>query len=237
MPVCAVGFFAIGLLYRSIRALHWLIASPICCVGQAVQKRACLIDESCVIGAVRIDDQGAGQRTQVDQMMPVAPIARQASGLDAINRTDIAGRPSRRAAQTRGAAYCQTLSVQDRHRLTNIHHGGTAKMVRRDLDAQCCLLPSSSRRCRETRAEDRPRFRRDPLGSAPTLARNSGAPSENKLRSTLTWALRHCHFPPFREDGILHTRSEVSASRANTAANSSRPSIRISGVPIDIPQQ
>ena len=53
-------------------------------------EQQAIVDESRIIGAVRIDDQRAGERAQVDQVMPVAPIARQPRSLDAIDGADIA---------------------------------------------------------------------------------------------------------------------------------------------------
>jgi hypothetical protein len=41
-------------------------------------QKQTIIHESWIVGAVRIYDQSAGKGAQVDQMMPVSPIARQA---------------------------------------------------------------------------------------------------------------------------------------------------------------
>ncbi len=50
-----------------------------------------VVHQAWVVGAVRIDDQGAGQRAKVDQMMPVAPIARQPRCLEAEHGADGTG--------------------------------------------------------------------------------------------------------------------------------------------------
>ena len=50
-----------------------------------------VVHQARVVDAVRIDDQGAGQRAEVDQMVPVAPVARQPRGLEAEHRADGAG--------------------------------------------------------------------------------------------------------------------------------------------------
>src|SRR4029077_6111771 len=54
-------------------------------------KQQTIVDEARIVGAVRINDQRSGKRAKVDQVMPVSSVARQARGLDTINRTDVAG--------------------------------------------------------------------------------------------------------------------------------------------------
>ena len=53
-------------------------------------KQQAIVDESGIIGAVWIDDQGARQRAEIDQVMPVPPVAGQARRLDAVHRPDVA---------------------------------------------------------------------------------------------------------------------------------------------------
>jgi hypothetical protein len=53
-------------------------------------EQQAIVDESRIIGSVRVDHQRAGERAQVNQVMPVAPVARQTRGLDAVNRAHIA---------------------------------------------------------------------------------------------------------------------------------------------------
>ena len=50
-----------------------------------------VVHQARVVDTVRIDDQGAGQRAEIDQMMPVAPIARQPRRLEAEHRADGTG--------------------------------------------------------------------------------------------------------------------------------------------------
>ena len=40
-------------------------------------KQQTIVDMPRIVGAIRIDDQRTGKRAQVDQMMPVPPVARQ----------------------------------------------------------------------------------------------------------------------------------------------------------------
>jgi len=47
-----------------------------------------VVHQARVVDAVRIDDQGAGQRAEIDEMLPVASVARQSRRLDAIDRAD-----------------------------------------------------------------------------------------------------------------------------------------------------
>jgi hypothetical protein len=54
-------------------------------------EQQAVVDDSRIIGAIRIDNQCAGKRAQVDEMMPIPPVARQARCLDAVHRADIAG--------------------------------------------------------------------------------------------------------------------------------------------------
>ena len=53
-------------------------------------EQQAIVDESRIIGAVGIDHQRAGKRAQIDQVMPVAPVARQTRSFDAVNRAHIA---------------------------------------------------------------------------------------------------------------------------------------------------
>jgi hypothetical protein len=47
-------------------------------------------DDSRIVGAIRIDDQSASERAEINQIMPIPPVARQARRLDAVDRADIA---------------------------------------------------------------------------------------------------------------------------------------------------
>ncbi len=53
-------------------------------------EQQAVVDDSRIVGAIRIDDEGASERAQIDQMMPVPPVARQARRLDAVDSADIA---------------------------------------------------------------------------------------------------------------------------------------------------
>ena len=61
-------------------------------------EQQAIVDEAWIVGAVRIDDQAPGKRAQVDQMMPVPPVARQTRRLDAVDGADIAGADQRHQA-------------------------------------------------------------------------------------------------------------------------------------------
>ena len=50
-----------------------------------------VIHQARVVDPIRIDDQGAGQRAEIDQMMPVTPVARQPRRFDAEHRADGTG--------------------------------------------------------------------------------------------------------------------------------------------------
>jgi hypothetical protein len=51
-------------------------------------KQETIIDQPWVVGPIRIDHQCANQRTQVDEVMPIAAIASEARGFDAKDGAD-----------------------------------------------------------------------------------------------------------------------------------------------------
>lgn len=84
-------------------------------------EQQAIVDEAWVVGAVRIDDQRAGKRAQVDEMMPVASVARQAGSLDAVDRRHVAGADHRHQPLEAGPFHDARsgppkIVVDDRHR-------------------------------------------------------------------------------------------------------------------------
>jgi hypothetical protein len=53
-------------------------------------EQQAVVDDSWIVGAIRIDDQGTSERAQIDEMMPIPPVARQTRRLDAVDRPDLA---------------------------------------------------------------------------------------------------------------------------------------------------
>jgi hypothetical protein len=39
-------------------------------------EQQAVVDDSRIVGAIRIDDQGASERAQINEMMPIPPVAR-----------------------------------------------------------------------------------------------------------------------------------------------------------------
>ena len=53
------------------------------CHDPVQPEQQAVVDDSRIVGAIRIDDQGTSERAQIDEMMPIPPVACQARGLDA----------------------------------------------------------------------------------------------------------------------------------------------------------
>ena len=66
-------------------------------------EQQAVVDNSWIVRAFGIDDERPRQRAQIDQVMPVPPVARQPRGLDAIDGADVAGADHRHQPLEAGA--------------------------------------------------------------------------------------------------------------------------------------